>query len=390
MWWLPFACTATEPVEPSIVVTVEDVAQVVPSPGLPPEAAPNHANNNLDIARFDGRLFLAFRTADTHFAGPEVRMVVVSSVDEVSWRYEGEVALGTDVREPQLVVIDGELRLYFTHLGDDSLDFEPGGVRMIRYQGPGAWTEPVDVFDAGYLAWRIKWMDGRLYAFGYSGGENVYDDDGEPVIIEWLASEDGSAWSAAFGDDPVVLSGGGSESDGVWLDDGRLVAVVRNEAGDESGFGSKICTAPADDPMAWDCAYDPRKYDSPLVIHELGAVWLVARRNVSDTGWYDLGRDDLPAAQQYGSYQLDYWQRPKRCALWRVDPDRREVSWVFDLPSNGDTCFPEAEPLGDGVWLLYNYSNDPDGPELTWIEGQTGDTNIYRQILRFREVTAIR
>jgi hypothetical protein len=384
MWWLWVACGPVGEPAPAVVdVEVEGFARVVPSAGLPPEAMPNRANNNLDIVQFDGRLFLAFRTANTHFAGPEARMVVLSTTDEVAWRHEGEVAIGTDVREPQLVVIDGELRLYFTRLGTNALDFEPGGVEMLRYQAPGVWTDPEPVFEDGFLAWRIKWLDGRLVAFGYSGGSGVYDVGGEPVQVEWLASDDGVTWEPAYGDDPVVLEGGGSESDGVWLPDGRLVSVVRNEAGDAGGFGSKICTAEAGAPMTWSCAYDLRKFDSPLMFIEGGVPWLVARRHLSDTGNYDLEREDLTFAQKYALYQLDYWQYPKRCALWRVDPDRREVSWVLDLPSNGDTCFPEAERVGEGRWLLYNYSNDPEGPELSWVEGQTGETGIYRQELVF-------
>lgn len=379
------ACGTKEPegTPPEPTWAVSGVAQVVPSSGLPAEVSPNHANNNLDVASFDGRWYLAFRTADTHFAGPEVRMVVMSTTDEQSWRYEGEVALGTDVREPQLVPIDGVLWLYFTRLGDSSLDFEPGGVERTQVVGPDAWAPPVPVFEDGFLAWRIKWLDGRLVAFGYAGGENIYDGDGEPIDVQWLTSDDGATWRPAYGDDPTVITGGASESDGVFLDDGRFVAVARNEAGwPEDGFGSYICTAPASDPMAWDCVTDARKFDSPFMFVEAGRPWLIARRNVTETGAYDLGLTDLAFADQYGSYQLDYWLHPKRCSLWSVDPDTRAVDWVLDLPSNGDTCFADGEKI-DGSWRIYNYSNDPEGEELSWYEGQYGDTNVYRMELTF-------
>ena len=65
-----------------------------------------------------------------------------------------------------------------------------------------------------------------------------------------------------------------------------------------------------------------------------------------------------------------------------MDPDLLEVSWVADIPSKGDTCFPELIETDAGP-VLYNYSSDPDGPELTWLEGQLAPTNIYRMRLIF-------
>jgi hypothetical protein len=55
----------------------------------------------------------------------------------------------------------------------------------------------------------------------------------------------------------------------------------------------------------------------------------------------------------------------------------------MDLPSKGDTCFPEAVEL-DGDLLVYNYSSDPDSiGDPSWLEGQTSPTGIYRQVLDF-------
>ena len=73
------ACAA--PGEP----TLSDPVRVVPSSGLPAEVAPMNANNNLDVVRHDGRVYLAFRTAAVHFAGPEATLYLVSSTDEKTW-----------------------------------------------------------------------------------------------------------------------------------------------------------------------------------------------------------------------------------------------------------------------------------------------------------------
>jgi hypothetical protein len=362
---------------PVLGATVQTVPTAMPS-GL----AVNEANNNLHVTEFEGRLWMAFRTADSHFAGPEVLLHVVSTDDEVTWQAEGSFSLETDLREPHLVSWQGTLRLYFAVLGDNPFDFEPQGMRVSTWLGPDSWTEPQDVFadefpEGDFLVWRIKELDGVLYATGYTGGGNIYDVNGEPLVVHWLRSEDGLAWVPAVGDESAVQTGGGSETDFAFLDDGSLVAVTRNEAGDSTGWGSNICTAPAEDLGDWTCENDPRKYDSPLVFRQGDHIWLVARRNLTEDGHYDLGMDDLDVATQTLRYQADYWQRGKRCAIWRVQAHDRSVHWVADLPSNGDTCFPSRATFGgrDG---LYNYSNDPEGFDLAWLEGQHEPTGIYR------------
>jgi hypothetical protein len=61
-----------------------------------------------------------------------------------------------------------------------------------------------------------------------------------------------------------------------------------------------------------------------------------------------------------------------------VDPHSLLVSWVLDLPSRGDTCFPSALDLGDGRYEVYNYSSDVEGDDVSWLEGQVNPTYIYR------------
>jgi hypothetical protein len=373
-------CTASEEdVETPMVPVLEGFREIVPA-AMPADLALQPANNNLDITVHEGRYWLAFRTAPTHFASADTEMVVVSSEDEVDWRVEDVLSMGRDLREPHLISTGGELYLHYAMLGTSPIDFEPGGSVRARWEGDG-FGEPEPFGPEGFIPWRIKPLsDGRWHLFGYTGGGEVYDNDGDPVRIHWYTSDDAVDWEPAVGDDPVVQEGGGSETDAVFLDDGSLVAVVRNEAGDDTGFGSKVCTAPADDLGNWTCASDPRKYDSPLLLKSPGGVWLVGRRNVTDDGHYDLGRDDLAPADRYLAYQADYWGRPKRCALWSVDPATRTVDHVLDLPSKGDTCFPEAIETEAG-WLLYNYSSNPDGPDVSWLEGQQGRTFIHRMVL---------
>ena len=374
----PDICSVPIGDEPSYTEPV----YVVPGDGLPGDLSVDIANNNLDVTFWRGRLWLAFRTGPYHFADESVRMYVVSSDDLKVWRYEGDIALGTDVREPQLVVLDDELLWYYAELGVNALAFQPQGTWLRRYRSVGVWSEPVKVFAESFIPWRVR-SDGQvLQVFGYTGGENIYARDGDPIEVHWLQSSDGENFEAVIPGQPVVLSGGSSETDAVITPAGKLIGVSRNEAGDTEGFGMKICRADKDSLGAWTCIADKKKYDSPNVFTFDDRVFLIGRRNVTDTGNYDLEQTQLPVEQQYTINQLDYSDKPKRCALWSIDETSLAVTFVLDLPSAGDTCFAEVLDLGAGRFLVFNYTS-PLGQENdpTWSEGQFGPTLIYYTVL---------
>jgi hypothetical protein len=376
--FLLLACTAPDADSASPLPVLGEQIQVTPGHGMPAEAASMPSNNNLDVVRHEGRVFYAFRTAPDHFASSETRLHVVSSEDQDSWDYETSFYMETDLREPRFLSWEGRLFLYFAVLGTDALAFEPQGTMVSVYED-GTWSDPEWLFQDSLIPWRTRVMNGDPTLIGYTGGDEIYDQDGMPAIeVKWMTSTDGLDWTG-----PTVWTGGGSETDFAFRDDGSLVAVIRNEAGDAEGFGSLVCSAPSDALTDWTCAHDPKKYDSPLVFEHGGEVWLIGRRNLTDTGDFDLGRDDLGHEEAFLNYSVDYWQNPKRCSLWRVDGDALSVEFVLDLPSRGDTCFASILEVDDKTLEVYNYSSDPSGPDLSWLEGQKGETNIYRQRLTF-------
>lgn len=358
----------------------------------PADAPTQNSNNNLDVVRFAGRTFLAWRTAPTHFASSETVLYVASEGAD-GWRLEGSFAMMTDLREPRFLALGDRLFLYFAVLGTDPFKFEPQGAMVTEYHGPDSWDEPEPLYEPGFIPWRAKVENGTAYVIGYTGGENIYEIDGEPIRIHLLTTKDGRTLEPAVLGTPVVQEGGGSETDFTFLEDGALVAVTRNEAGDaEFGFGSKICRAEAGVLADWTCKPDKRKYDSPLVWRSGDDVWLVGRRNLTEDGLYDLGQSDLSLADQANAYEVAYSFEPKRCALWKVDPVALTVDFVLDLPSRGDTCFASELPETDGAdgrYTLYNYSSLLDGApdcaawpkdcaDISWWVGQGGPTMIYR------------
>jgi hypothetical protein len=376
------------PSEPGLHdVEVIDTRQIVPGDGLPPEVVPQDANNNLDVVRHaDGRVYLAFRTAPTHFADEDVQMHVVSSGDEVTWDYETTFDLGHDLREPRFLSLGDTLFLYVARLGSTPTAFEPQGTSYASRAADGTWSDLAPLSDLGegsFIVWRTKMERGTPYMIVYEGGENIYTD-GEPLNIELRTTADGITWTALNPMRPVISTGGGSETDFALSDGGDLFGIIRNEAGDELGWGSKVCSAPASDITDWTCVGDPKKYDSPLMFWHDGEAYLVGRRNVTETGNYDVMSERGDRLAMTFENQFQYVTAPKRCSLWRWVQGENRIAYILDLPSAGDTCFP-GRLLGESPdeIVIYNYSSDPEGPDYAWNQGQIHPTNIYRHVLRF-------
>ena len=381
---LAAACEASDGAPAATEPVLGATVQVVPGPGLPADLPLQDANNNLDATTHEGRVYLAFRTAPNHFASPDAVIHVVSSADQVAWRHEASFTRGTDLREPRLMSWNGHLFLYFAVLGQDLTEFKPQGFMVTRREPQGTWTEPAWAYEPGLMVWRSRVIDGTPYLVAYEGGEALYSGEVAPEVkVHWLTTRDGLQWEPVVPGQPVVLVGGVSETDFALLRDGTVVSVSRDEEGDADGWGSKICRAEKGAWGTWTCRMDPRKFDSPLVFRHGDDVWLLGRRNLSETGHYDLFQRDKSHNAQTTAYQIDFWAWPKRCSLWRVLPDTLAVEFVADLPSRGDTCFPALVQEGPDAYRVYNYTSPLDGPDLNWIDGQLGPTNIVSTVLTF-------
>jgi hypothetical protein len=374
--------------DPTPPVPVNGTArQVVPDPGLPDgyQQVAGPSNNNLDVVRHDGRVYLAVRNAPTHFASDQVRLFVFSSADETTWQLETLFFLATDLREPRFLSLKGRLFLYFAKLGANLAAFEPQGMLMSERQAGGTWTAPVGFYKPNekFIPWRIVVDGGRAYMTAYNNGQRIYDFSGLPIDIELLVSDDGVSWAPVDPLRPVVSTGGGSETAFAFDSKGDLYAVIRNERGDETGYGSKICYAPAADLAYWRCNHDPKKYDSPLLFVQDDTVYLVGRRNLTPSGNYELYPEEPYSLTQTAVYLADYSANPKRCAIWQVERSGLTVRYLADVPGWGDTCFPSVidDPGSPRRRILYNYSSPLDGPDLNWMDAQHGETRIYRSLL---------
>jgi len=362
-----------------------EVRWVVPSRGLPSGLVPLDSNNNVSIALHEERLFMGWRTSETHFASEGSRIHLVSSDNlGTTWDLEATWEVGADVREPLLYSVAGQLFFQFFEAGTDPLAFEPLQIWRSEYLEAGSWSELEARGEEGEVPWEVVVHDGVAWMTSYVGEHYDLTAGTEAVELRFARSEDGRSWSGE-----TVYVGGASEAAFQWDDHGALWAVLRNEDGDTSGFGSLLCTAPPGESMAWDCPAqsDPERYDSPRMFTHGGEVWLLARRDIG--GPYDQGREDLTFEEQRLRYLLDYSARPKRTALYRINRELVRVEHVFDLPSAGDTAFPSVVQLEPNRFLIANYSSPLEDPDRTWLQGQLSSegTGIYLVELNF-EATA--
>src|SRR5262245_24957465 len=361
-------------------IVVSDPVPVVPSPALPAELEVSRSNNNLAIARHDGRLFLAFRTAPIHFASPNARLVVQSSPDlGRSWSLEATFATGRDLREPFLLEVAGQLRLYFVELDERFYRFEALALWRSSRCGPGCWTTAERWRGGDEITWDFKVREGRAWMTSYRNKR--YDLAAHPVEIRFWTSTDGLEWQPV-GDRPVYR-GGDTETAFEFDRQGGLWAVTRNEDGDATGFGSHVANAEPQALDAWlfSVPDESLKFDSPRLFRHGADVYVVARRNLGPP--FGARFPSLSGGPRRLLEWASYSVQPKRTALYWLDRTTRRVHTVVDLPSAGDTAFPSIVRLSPHEFLIANYSSAFRHANRSWLWGQLNGTGIYFVRVRF-------
>jgi hypothetical protein len=350
-------------------IELSDLKWVVPSGNLPEEVDAHASNNNVDIHYFEGRLYMAWRSSPTHFAGEDTVMWVVSSGDEgQTWDFEHRIEMDADVREPRFLSMNDELQLSYFEAGTNPLAFEPLQLWRI-WKADVGWSEPEAFLTPESVLWDVKVRSGMAYMTTYDG---AHYQEGE-VYVRFWQSENARDW-VLVDDVESVYVGGVSEVAFEFDTEGNLWTVGRNEDGDATGAGSQICFAKKDSLANWQCLEesDPERYDSPELFRHGEEIYMLARRDVG--GPYGPDGDLL-------AYSL----RPKAFSLYKLNREAKTVEWIQDLPGVGDTSFPSVRRLDDHVFRFVNYTSPLDKPDITWLAGQTSElgTQIYMMDITF-------
>ena len=316
-------------------------------------------NENTDLVRFKGALFLVHRTAESQVLGPNSSLRISKSTDEgktFSLQAILPAPSDRDIRDPHFYLIGDQLylkalaRLPVTSSRDSNVDSVSLGTRS----PDGVIWEPfAEIGPHGWSFWRLREKDGICYTAAYQDGDKA---------VDLYRSPDGRAFTrvsqiwGAPEDTPL-------ETELLFMPDGRLLALVRVDGTDEELFGTdgrlrtKVCwAAPPYD--SFSCAADlqNQRLDGPLGFFWRGRMLVVARKH--------LGKD---ARKRTAVYELTGTQ----------DLAIREL---VELPSAGDTAYAGGVELNDGRVLLSWYSSDrhrdPD-----WAFGMLTASDIWTAVL---------
>jgi hypothetical protein len=363
--------------EASRKISVSLPEKLVPGDRIPEDLTVMRSNNNDDLIRHEGRFYMAFRTAPTHFASKKTILYVLSSTDRNVWEYETEVKMGSDVREPRFLEYKGKLFLYFFQGGNSMFSFVPNFIYVTELKSKGEWTKPKPVYEQGYVVWRVKEHRGVAYMSVYYG-VGLYSKAERAAHLQLLESRDGYNWKLVGGKEIPTTETSAEEGEFEFDDAGNLYATIRHEMD-----GGSVCTAPKNDLSNWKCKFTVYKYDSALMFRQGGEIYVIARRNVD--GPYNKQSSLIPSEWRSKYYLVRYSLTRKRTTLYRLDRDKLELVPILDFPSKGDTAYAGIAKLEENRYLVINYSTDPDGFDWNWIGGQLVGSNIYSMVLEFRE-----
>ena len=346
--------------------------RIVPARNLPRGVHTMSSNNNLDLIRFNGRFFLAFRTAPTHFPSKRAKMYIMSSADMKDWTMESEIKMGSDLREPRFLEFKGKLFLYFFQGGKSPFVFDPIHVYASVYQGDCQWSITQLDMD-GFVPWRAKEHNGKAWLSAYYG-KGLYQAD-HKADLRLFNSDDGIHWQPV---DvlPQVAEHGAEEGEFEFDKAGNLWATVRLE-----GKGAFIAYADKDSLGKWKLYPVDDKFDSALMFTHDDDIYVISRRNL------DGNFAKAPLWWPYFFRQkfnlVSYSFSSKVTALFKLDKKCMALEHVVDFPSTGDNSYPALVTLTDSTYMMLNYSSDINGKSKNWFRGQLGKTYIYQTELLF-------
>lgn len=186
-----------------------------------------------DLIRFQGRWYCTFREAHGHVGGDGQLRVLVSD-DGQAWDSAALLSeKGIDLRDPKLsVTADGRLMIVAggsVYEGGKTL---LGRQPRVAFSNDGhEWTPTQRVLNEGQWLWRVTWHDGRAYGIAYDPSLRAASgpqDDEPGWALSLVTSTDGVHWETIR---ELEVSDRPNESTIRFLNDGRMMALVRREAG---------------------------------------------------------------------------------------------------------------------------------------------------------------
>ncbi|BBB48816.1 hypothetical protein [Pelolinea submarina] len=328
-----------------------------------------------DLTRFNGRFYLAFRAAPSHFPSVKSRILIYSSPDAESWQLEHVISDPRDLRDPHFLLFRGRLHIFYMSLTHRLFNHEPEQIYYLSLNSEG-WSTPqaISASQAGF--WNVKTFRDTVYMSIYT--RNGTDQKRTKRHFRFIASNDLEHWETVF-DSPLtrerLRSYQTSEASFDFDPQGNIFGTIRSLIYPNLNF-----LIPAGQPDQWRVRVDRFKCDGPNLFRHNGRTFLVARRSL----FYHLSSQPFRFVHHARTTLnvLRYSLSRKRTAIYSFDPADLTIRHITDLPSHGDTGYSAIAPISENQYLLIYYSSDINmGKDFNWIRGQLRQTRLYASTL---------
>jgi hypothetical protein len=315
-------------------------------------------NENTDLIRWGGALWLVHRSAMSQTLGPNSALHVYRSDDGGATFVHTaliDAPAARDIRDPCFYVVGQKLflkaltRVHSFAARDTGVDT----VTVAMQSTDGAhWTPMQSIGPIGWSFWRIKEQGGVFYSAAYQDGD---------LQVVLYRSSDGTTWTSG----PLVYGMSADtplETELTFLPSGKLLALVRMDGTDDELLGdtgrlrTKICWAgPPYASFTCPQEFEGERLDGARSFLWQGRLFVVARKHLQPT---------------------DY----KRTSLYEVggnlDGGPLTIREWGEQPSAGDTSYAGAAMLDDTHALLSWYSSDLH-PDPGWVLAMFAQTSIW-------------
>ena len=333
----------------------------------------NH-NSNTDMIQWKDQFYIAYVSSPYHFASNQSILHIKLSNDMGhSWtEVHAFNANGQDIRDPKFAIIGNRLFLYA--LKNDTFLAEPY-LTMYSYTEDGStWQELQKVANVdGWLFWRPKTQDGiTFYDAAY------WHEHGKSILLK---STDGINWEIVSN---IHEGQHNDETEIEFLPDGRLLATARLEY-DSFGdgmfghpLGATLITVSAPPFTTWTDLLQSRvtRLDGLNLFTYNQRIYAVGRYQA------DLGKSG-PLTDQGSALAK------KRTSLFEVKYKDGQIglSYLTDLPSDGDTSYEGLVISGDTAYISYYTS--PIIHDYAWILGMLSPSQVRMAAVDLKALEAL-
>jgi hypothetical protein len=321
-------------------------------------------NENTDLTRWHGSIYLVHRTAGSQVLGPNSSLRVYRSRDggkTFALQAIIPAPLDRDIRDPSFYEVGK--RLYIKAItrvpGFELRDRNADSISVDTYSTDGrTWSALHRIGPERWGFWRVVEQDGTYYSAAYEDGD---------LRVVLYRSTDGKTWRRG----PLIYGVSKDtplEAELVFSPSGkRMLALVRMDGDDEHLFGhrgdlrTKVCWAKR--PFRrFRCPAELKgvRLDGPVAFHWSGRLFVIARKHLRGEGV------------------------KKRTALYEITGNLEGgpigVVQHGVLPSAGDTSYAGVARIAGSRFLTTWYSSPVD-EDPSWIVGFSGRTDIWKATL---------